>query len=499
MMTEANPEIHEELVHVFVSYAREDKRWLDAEYRFNLIPFLVESLRRHNVVFWFDTELKPGDEYKRNIDSEIDQARIAILIVSQHFLNSEFIESREMPRIADRASQGKMIVVPVLVEPCDWSDYPFLSDRQMVPSSPLIEYTVSDPSWAKVKYQILDGLKAQLKRIREPQTVVSPEARKPDSAAKADAPTPAPASFPAPAAAQPQPQTATGAQYQPAAGAAFQQPAAQYRPPAAGQYQQPAAAPYQQPAGAQFQPPGVQFQQPPAGQYRPPAGAVPANTPPVYGAPQPGQWPQYIAAAPAPGSPKIPHWVIGVGISALVVFGIYGAVYYSQHHPPLVSSSTEQPPSGNTPTNGMQPYTSDDGRFSILFPGSPQQQTHPVNLPGGETVTLYQLYVSQENDNIAYTVMYNDYPSQYTSGIDPQAILQGARDGATKGRTLTDDEVISLNGIPGRAIRATGSDGFTYEAHIYLDGSRLYQVVIVSNKDHPATLTEEFLSSFKIL
>jgi len=95
--------------------------------------------------------------------------------VSQNFLNSEFIENREMPRIAERARLGQMIVVPVLVEPCDWSEYPFLADRQMVPSSPLIDYTESEPQWAKVRFQILDGLKAQLKRIREaPQNAYCP-------------------------------------------------------------------------------------------------------------------------------------------------------------------------------------------------------------------------------------------------------------------------------------------------------------------------------------
>lgn len=167
MSTTGNLSAPEDLVRVFVSYAREDRRWLDPDYRYSLIPFLMESLRRHNVVFWFDKELKPGDEFRQLIESEIDQSQIALLIVSQSFLNSEFIENREMPRIAERARLGKMIVVPVLVEPCDWSEYPFLADRQMVPSSPLIEYTESEPQWAKVRFQILDGLKAQLKRIRE--------------------------------------------------------------------------------------------------------------------------------------------------------------------------------------------------------------------------------------------------------------------------------------------------------------------------------------------
>jgi hypothetical protein len=177
MNENAIPGARDEFVNVFVSYAREDRRWLDPDHRFSLIPFLMESLRRHKVAFWFDKELKPGDEFKRHIESQIDQSQIALLIVSQSFLNSEFIESKEMPRIAERARQGQMIVVPVLVEPCDWSEYPFLADRQMVPSSPLIEYTESEPQWVKIRFQILDGLKAQVKRIREaPQSHAIPAA-----------------------------------------------------------------------------------------------------------------------------------------------------------------------------------------------------------------------------------------------------------------------------------------------------------------------------------
>ena len=63
---------------IFVSYAREDKKWLDRDYRFNLIPFLIESLKKQNVVFWFDKELKPGDEFRQHIEAEIDQAQILI-------------------------------------------------------------------------------------------------------------------------------------------------------------------------------------------------------------------------------------------------------------------------------------------------------------------------------------------------------------------------------------------------------------------------------------
>jgi hypothetical protein len=167
------PAAPDELTRVFVSYAREDKKWFDRDYRFNLIPFLIESLKKQNVVFWYDNDLRPGDEFRRHIEAEIDQAQIALLIVSQAFLNSEFIEQHEMSRIANRARLGQMIIVPVLVEPCDWSEYPVLADRQMVPGAmPLIDFTESDPKWAKVKSEILDGLKTQIKRIRAAQAQI---------------------------------------------------------------------------------------------------------------------------------------------------------------------------------------------------------------------------------------------------------------------------------------------------------------------------------------
>jgi hypothetical protein len=166
MDASTNTGTQQEETRVFVSYAREDAKWVDKNYPHNLIPYLAESLRRHNVTFWFDKELKGGDVFEQHIANQIDDSHIALLIVSQCFLNSEFIENKEMPRIAERAKQGKMIVVPVLVEPCDWNDYPFLADRQMVPGpAPLIEYTESEAQWAKVKFQILDGLKIQVKRM----------------------------------------------------------------------------------------------------------------------------------------------------------------------------------------------------------------------------------------------------------------------------------------------------------------------------------------------
>jgi WD40 repeat protein len=154
-------------IRVFVSYAREDKRWLDPKDKYNLIPFLTDSLRRSNVAFWTDRDLRVGDEYKKQIDAQIEESQIAILIVSQDFLNSRFIEDREMPRVIQRANEGKLLVVPVLVGKCLLDDYPLLADRHMVPSlTPLIKIIESDSKWSEVRIEILEHLKAQVNRIR---------------------------------------------------------------------------------------------------------------------------------------------------------------------------------------------------------------------------------------------------------------------------------------------------------------------------------------------
>jgi len=146
----------------------------------------------------------------------------------------------------------------------------------------------------------------------------------------------------------------------------------------------------------------------------------------------------------------------------------------------------------------MQPYTSTEGRFSVQFPaGQVAQENEPISLQAGGSSTLYEFSVSSADGNVAYMVMYNDYPASYASG-DPQTVLATTRDGAVKGKTLVSDIAISLNGVPGREFTAK-DDTWNYTVRQFLQGKRLYQLIIVSKPDHPATLTSDFLTSFKIL
>lgn len=145
----------------------------------------------------------------------------------------------------------------------------------------------------------------------------------------------------------------------------------------------------------------------------------------------------------------------------------------------------------------MLPYTSTDGRFTVNFPqGEVKQDTQPVALKDGGTSTLYEFWVELANGNVSYMVMYNDYPANYANG-DPQTVLIGTRNGAVGTKTLLSDTVISLNGVPGREFTAKDND-WNYTVRQYLNGKRLYQLIVVSNAANPATQISDFMTSFKI-
>jgi hypothetical protein len=155
------------------------------------------------------------------------------------------------------------------------------------------------------------------------------------------------------------------------------------------------------------------------------------------------------------------------------------------------------PPASRAGQPQLQPYTSIEGRFTVAFPGgTPKLDTETVNMKDGGTTTLYEFWTEPDNGNLSYMVMYNDYAADYGNG-DPQTVLATTRDGALAGKTLLSDMVISLNGVPGREFTAK-DDTWNYTLRQFLQGKRLYQLIVVSTAAHPATQTSAFMDSFKI-
>lgn len=97
---------------IFISYSHEDKGALD-----EILPFL-RPLKGHLIEWWEDTQIASGERWHLKIEHAMSEATVAILLVSQHFLDSTFIMSHEAPFLVARAVENQLILIPVFLSPC---------------------------------------------------------------------------------------------------------------------------------------------------------------------------------------------------------------------------------------------------------------------------------------------------------------------------------------------------------------------------------------------
>ncbi len=95
---------------VFVSYAREDRRWAN-----ELLTFLAPWIREKRVNLWDDSRIQPGASWRAEIESAIEEATVAVLLVSKAFFASDFISEYELPILVERARTRQMRLAWVAV------------------------------------------------------------------------------------------------------------------------------------------------------------------------------------------------------------------------------------------------------------------------------------------------------------------------------------------------------------------------------------------------
>ena len=101
---------------VFVSYARED-----VAYRIGLQKALSVLERSGKVNVFVDQQIKPGADWDRTIQTQLDSAELILLLLSSDFLASDYIDSVEMATAKERYEHGEVRVVPIILRHCNWN------------------------------------------------------------------------------------------------------------------------------------------------------------------------------------------------------------------------------------------------------------------------------------------------------------------------------------------------------------------------------------------
>ncbi len=107
-----------------------------------------------------------------------------VCLVSQYWLNSEYVMSREVPIIIRRLNAGAR-VVPVLVSECTWSEEQWLAALQFLPPGPRPIRTLQNRGEREAAYlSVLLTLKSHLGTTTPPRPLEWRRRRSRDSVSR---------------------------------------------------------------------------------------------------------------------------------------------------------------------------------------------------------------------------------------------------------------------------------------------------------------------------
>jgi TIR domain len=109
---------------IFLSYSRKDyNKLLPLFVQFqSLLKTITFGGKKHKVTFWFDQNTSPGAHWDDTIKWKLQSADVVIFFVTPNFLESEYIQSLEIPMALQRREDSKIHLIPILIDPCDYAN-----------------------------------------------------------------------------------------------------------------------------------------------------------------------------------------------------------------------------------------------------------------------------------------------------------------------------------------------------------------------------------------
>ncbi len=154
---------------VFISYSHRDAAALER------LHTHLAVLRRENLIDeWYDREILGGGDFNAAIAQRMDESELFLLLVSPDFLNSDYCYDVEMKRALDMHENGQARVVPIIIEPCDWTSSP-LGRLKAVPKDgkPIAEWTNPNTAYLDVVQELRRIVQAYVQRAKPAPGVAS--------------------------------------------------------------------------------------------------------------------------------------------------------------------------------------------------------------------------------------------------------------------------------------------------------------------------------------
>ena len=115
---------------LFIAYSHKDEKFKDYVVRF--FTFFEMQVKFH---IWDDRCIKGGTNWRKEIETSLVRAKIAILLVTRHSLTSDFILDKKVSTMLRRRHREGLLIYPIVVSPCDLEAVPWLHAMNLRPKN----------------------------------------------------------------------------------------------------------------------------------------------------------------------------------------------------------------------------------------------------------------------------------------------------------------------------------------------------------------------------
>jgi internalin A len=157
-------DLDKKALRLFYSYSHKDEALRDE------LETHLKLLQRQGLIeSWHDRRIAPGQEWKDEIDSNLERADIILLLISADFIASDYCYDIEMTRALELYNAKEAEVIPIILRDCSWHSAPFGKLQALPKDAKAVTnkdaWYSHDPAWTNVELGISTVIK-KLQRDR---------------------------------------------------------------------------------------------------------------------------------------------------------------------------------------------------------------------------------------------------------------------------------------------------------------------------------------------